>query len=175
LPEPVFFLDESLGRTHVASVLQELGKQFVLHHERFSPGTPDKEWLAEAGKNNWIVLTKDKRIRNRPTEIRALRDSCVAAFIFSSGNLTGEQMAQSLKIGIPQIEKFLLKNKRPFVAIITKGGNIQQIKKDPSFEGLGLIYGESVGLNKRAFAFNDIEKQFCYTYFSNSISIKSEL
>jgi hypothetical protein len=31
-------------------------------------GTPDLEWMPIVGKNGWIVLTRDRRIRTRPAE-----------------------------------------------------------------------------------------------------------
>lgn len=37
-------------------------------------GTPDLQWLAWAGQRGWIVLTRDRRIRTRPAELRAFRE-----------------------------------------------------------------------------------------------------
>lgn len=34
-------------------------------------GTPDLEWLSIAGRRGWIVVTRDRRIRTRPAELRA--------------------------------------------------------------------------------------------------------
>jgi len=35
-------------------------------------GRTDETWLADAGRNHWIVLMKDDRIRYRPAELQAL-------------------------------------------------------------------------------------------------------
>lgn len=65
-PEPlVFFLDESLDGPTVSAALREAGATIVRATERFDRGTPDEVWLADAGKHNWVVLTRDKRIRYR--------------------------------------------------------------------------------------------------------------
>jgi|SRR3989344_1354453 len=127
-PDPLFFLDESLGRTTIVNALRELGEQVIPHHERFSAGTLDKDWLTEAGTNDWVVLTKDKRIRYRSAELRALQESNVAAFILSYGNMSGDQMAKIIKTALPEIKKFLKKQRKPFIATITKNGNIRKLK-----------------------------------------------
>ena len=43
--------------------------------------TPDTEWLAEAGRNGWTVITEDNRITKNPTEYRALIENEVKCFI----------------------------------------------------------------------------------------------
>ena len=44
-------------------------------------GTPDTEWLAQAGKNGWTVITEDNRITKNPVEYRALIENEVKCFI----------------------------------------------------------------------------------------------
>ena len=60
-PEPrlTFFTDASIGRRIVPTALRAAGLEVVVHDDRFSPGTLDEEWLAEAGRLDWLVLTKD--------------------------------------------------------------------------------------------------------------------
>ncbi len=43
--------------------------------------TPDTEWLAEAGRNGWTVITEDNRITKNPAEHRALIENEVKCFI----------------------------------------------------------------------------------------------
>jgi hypothetical protein len=53
----------------------------------------DADWLPVVGKRGWIVLTKDDRIRYRQHEYDALMNAGVRAFVLSSRNLTGDEMA----------------------------------------------------------------------------------
>ena len=63
----------------------------------------DEEWLRDAGRQVWVVLMKDDRIRYRQAERDALISSRVRAFSLASGNLTSVQMADcflSHQVGI---------------------------------------------------------------------------
>jgi len=57
------FLDRSLGRRQVAEALRNAGARIEIHDDHFGPETTDEDWLREAGRRGWIVLTKDARIR----------------------------------------------------------------------------------------------------------------
>ena len=94
-PEPPEFLvDRSLGRHHLPNALRDLG--FVVHTladvygERRAQTIADREWIERAGQENWVVLTKDDRIRYRRVE----RDAFVAAnlrvFCLTTAKLRGE-------------------------------------------------------------------------------------
>lgn len=48
-------------------------------------------WLERAGREGWVVLAKDVRIRRRSHELRALIDHEVRAFVLTRGSLTGDQ------------------------------------------------------------------------------------
>jgi len=97
-PEPrlTFFTDASIGRRIVPAALRAAGLEVVVHDDRFPPGTLDDVWLTEAGRRNWLVLTKDKRIRYRQIERRALEQEGVGAFVFTGKDVTGEEMALAL-------------------------------------------------------------------------------
>lgn len=95
LPEPVLFLDECLGSTDVPKALRSQGIPVELLHEHFPLSTADPEWLAEVGRRGWVVLTKDQRIRRRQAEFEVLLGAGVAAFVLTSGNLTGPGTAQA--------------------------------------------------------------------------------
>jgi hypothetical protein len=64
----------------------------------------DEEWLERAGSEDWVVLTKDKRIRRRPAEIDAIRRHRVRAFVLTSGQLTSSQLADRFCINAARID-----------------------------------------------------------------------
>ena len=94
-PAPEFFVDRSLGYHLVPDALRALG--FVVHTMRSVYGphaeeiVPDTVWLQRAGREGWIVLTKDDAIRRRPVELQALVANGVRSFCLTNANLTGEQ------------------------------------------------------------------------------------
>ena len=64
----IFFLDRSLGKHIVANALRQAGAVVKLHDDHFPQDARDEEWLREVGRREWIVLTKDSRIRHRAHE-----------------------------------------------------------------------------------------------------------
>jgi hypothetical protein len=120
----VFFVDASLGRRIVPGALREAGFEVVAHDDRFPPGTPDATWLAEAGRQHWVVLTRDKRIRYREVERRALERSGVAAFVLAGKSLTGAEMAAALRAALPRMLRLLRKRSPPFIATVGPKGSV---------------------------------------------------
>lgn len=97
MPGPVFFLDRSLGRHRVPHLLRQDGWSIITLAEHYGipadEAVADVEWLELAGRASWPVLMKDERIRYRPAERGAVLARGVRAFYLTSGNLTGQQMA----------------------------------------------------------------------------------
>lgn len=116
------FLDESLDSDTVATTLETAGAQVERATKHFPRGTPDEVWLAAAGKNNWIVLTRDKRIRYRQLERKSLEEAGVRAFVFIGGNVTIKDTAKILVTALPRILKISASNAGPFIYHIGLAG-----------------------------------------------------
>lgn len=71
---PVYFTDENaLG---LGKLLRRLGRDDIVYpgHEELPEvplSTEDLDWLPVVGARGYIVLTRDRRIRSRPAELRA--------------------------------------------------------------------------------------------------------
>jgi len=70
------------------------------------------------------VLTKDTRIRYRTAELAALMRSGVTAFVLTSGNLRGAEMAEIFLKALPAIYRLMARYAPPFVASVTKSGSV---------------------------------------------------
>ena len=93
-PEPlVLFVDRSLGKKIVSGALRQAGAQVEIHDDHFPPDAPDEDWLREAGRQRWVVLTKDRGIRYRAPALAAIRASDVRMFVLTAGDLQGPEMA----------------------------------------------------------------------------------
>jgi len=127
-PEPpVFFVDRSLGKIRIATALRQAGVLVHIHEDYFPPNAKDEYWLTQVGRNGWIVLTKDHRIRYRNLEREALMNAGVGAFILTAGDLQGEEMAQIFVKALPAIAKFLRKHKKPFIAKVARSGSVSML------------------------------------------------
>jgi len=72
------------------------------------------------GKQGWIVLTKDDRIRYRKHEREALLHAGARAFVLTNGNLTGDEMAVIFVDALPKIQKLASKERQGFIATVTR-------------------------------------------------------
>jgi hypothetical protein len=126
-PEPlVLFLDESLHNCkpiHLA--LDNAGIKYIRHGSIFAPGVEDTEWLPRAGQERWPILTADKRIRFNVLEREQVMAYRIRQFVFTSGNLSGTMMGEILKLAVPRMRAVLVAHKAPFIACITKSGQVE--------------------------------------------------
>ncbi len=123
-PEPfTWFVDRSLGRRIVAD-LRAAGFQVEEHSAHFADDAPDAEWLAEAGRRGWVVLTKDKAVRRNALELVAILVGEVACFSLGHGNLKAEQMAQAFVAARSRMEKAVRRYDPPMTASVTSTGHV---------------------------------------------------
>ena len=121
----VLYLDENLCNARaILETLSKLGVPFERHLAHFSPGAPDETWLPLVGANGWILLTSDKRIRYNLLEKHALKIHAVREFVFTSGNMSGQDMAEALTLALQKMRNLCRRTKPPFVASITRTGDV---------------------------------------------------
>lgn len=106
-PQLELFVDRSLGRRTVPDRLRREHAVVIAHDEVFPQDTDDEVWLREAGRRRWIVLMKDRRVRYRPGEQRAIIEEGVRSFcLHRSKGLSGPQMAEILAAALPAILRY---------------------------------------------------------------------
>jgi len=122
----VFYLDASLP----PDVLRGLA---LVRHDVLYPGgpgcpiagpwVPDDEWLPVAGRDNWIVLMRDKRIRYRPGERQRLLENNVRAFCLTgAGNYSKWQILELLIRRWSDIQTAAEFQEPPYIYSVTQGG-----------------------------------------------------
>jgi hypothetical protein len=108
-PQPedlVLYLDENLcNSSAILEALRNLEVRFERHLSHFPRGTPDETWLPMVGKNGWVLITADKKMRYNLLERRALEVNSVREFVFASGNMSGQEMATALKFGLRKMQR----------------------------------------------------------------------
>jgi uncharacterized protein with PIN domain len=106
---PELFVDRSLGRVQVPRILRAAGLRLVTLAEHYGrpadESVTDVEWLAEAGRRDWVVLMKDERIRRRAAEKEVLLRARVRRFVITHGDLRAEQIAQRFLANLAAMER----------------------------------------------------------------------
>ena len=122
----MIFIDRSIPRG-VADALACVRNDVQWLEPRFGPDTPDEEWLAEAGREGWVVVTRDKRIRSRAAERQAILDHDVGCFILAQRQVPTPWAA--LKIVVPILDEMVQRfaeTPRPFIFTIDSGLRFRQ-------------------------------------------------
>jgi len=83
--------------------------------------------LREVGERGWVVITKDKAIRHRDTELAALKAARVAAFVLTAKRLTGPENAAALARALPKMNRFVIGNRPPFIAAVSAGSRLTML------------------------------------------------
>jgi len=125
LESHTFYVERSLGGKVVPDHLQQNGLNIERHKSHFVHNAEDVEWLPFCGQKGWVVLTKDKAIRSNEVELTALIRAGVACFVISSGEMTGEDMANAFIKALPHIARFINNKPRPFIARVSPEGNVE--------------------------------------------------
>ena len=77
------------------------------------------------------MFTKDKWIRKRNVERRALEGARVAAFVLTAGKLTGSEMAAAFTKAYPRIQKVLRDHEPPLIAAVSANGDVALLTDAP--------------------------------------------
>lgn len=86
-------------------------------------GARDQDWLPVVGRAGLVVLTRDKRIRTRPLERKALLENGVrTCFQTTGGQLTLFQQLQLWLRWWNEIEKLANDEPGPWLASVTRAG-----------------------------------------------------
>ena len=112
----------------MAGILRSADLHVEIHDDHFAPDAKDEEWLSVAGKNEWIVITRDERIRYRATAKQVIRRAKVRMFVLvAHGNLRIETLAEIFIKALPKITLVASEQKPPFIAKIWRDGSVAVI------------------------------------------------
>jgi hypothetical protein len=114
---------------HVSEMLRQAGH--VAHAQgpdTFGSGTKDVDWLPIVGARGWVLITKDKNIRKREIELRALRAAGVRAFVLTASGLKGDEQARVLKEALPAMLRLLSRRSASFIARVTAESSVEIIE-----------------------------------------------
>lgn len=94
----------------------------------FPHDTPDPAWLAEAGRHDWLVVTRDKKIRTRPGERLAISENEVGCFIIAQRQaLTRWGYLKLLALTLDEMEGVFGREHRPFIYNVGRSGRLTRV------------------------------------------------
>jgi predicted nuclease of predicted toxin-antitoxin system len=123
----VIFLDRSLGKQIIASVLRTAGYTVEVHDDHFPPDASDEIWLSEVSRRGWVVFTKDKRIRYRAPELAAVSATNASVFTLTAGSIQAQEMADIFILALPKIRIFFATKPPPYIVTVSRSGALSQV------------------------------------------------
>jgi PIN like domain len=92
-----------MAKKLIAEKLRQSAIKVEIHDDHFPQNAADQHWIAEVGEKGWVVLIKHDRIRYRPAALAAYRRHKVRVFIFGSGEMKAQEMADAFLKALPKI------------------------------------------------------------------------
>lgn len=123
----MIFIDRSIPRG-VAEAIKQVRDDVRWLEDEFPHNIKDPEWLPEVGKRGWLVISRDKKIRTRPGERRALMEANVGAFIVAQKqNPTRWEYLKLLARTLDEMEAVFARTDRPFIYTVSRGGDLRRV------------------------------------------------
>lgn len=124
----IFFIDRCLGEK-LADPLRKVGATVEIHDDHFKPDMKDEDGLRKVGEDNWVVLTKDKKIASRTLELEEVAEGNIRLFSFVDGAVSGVVVAQAFVNALENMRGFMRGNPAPFIAKVHQSGMVKSCKK----------------------------------------------
>jgi len=96
----------------------------------FPFGTADEIWLTACGERNWIVLTRDQRIRRRVLERLAIQQSGAAVFALTAGEATAAETANVVTRLLVKFANMAVSEPKPFLYTFGLAGRLSRVRLD---------------------------------------------
>lgn len=86
------------------------------------PSTLDEVWLPETAKQGWLVITRDRRIRERPAELAAVRENGVRMVALAASDAGGTWQQLEVLMSQWRAIEAKLEEAPPFIYSATRSG-----------------------------------------------------
>lgn len=96
----------------------------------FPFGSTDADWLSACGERNWIVLTRDQKIRRRVLERKAIQQSGAAVFALTAGAATAAETADVVVRLLVKFANMAVSEPRPFLYTFSLAGRLSRMRLD---------------------------------------------
>ena len=122
----MIFFDRSIPKG-VAEALKQVREDVFWLEDVFPEHwIKDWEWIPTVGERGWLVVSKDKKIRTRSEERRAVKDNNVGCFILNYKQpLNRWQILKLVTASLDEMEEKFTNTPRPFMYLIDSNGRFR--------------------------------------------------
>lgn len=135
---PVFFTDRDLG-TRFPEIMSAAGIHVRRHRDLFPHDCPDEVWLEAVGRNGWVAVSHDARIRYKPNERAAVVEH-KARLLVVVGKAPFPELARNFVATLPRITDFVGRHPAPWIAKVYRPSPAETAKKADALGSVLLWY-----------------------------------
>lgn len=106
-----FFFDNNIGENLVRG-MKAFGEDVIHLKQHFAEDTPDHVWLEYIGKQGYVLITKDERVRYNPLERRAIKKYRIGTFFLGGKGLDKCRLIQQVVRNWPRIKEYAIKSRK---------------------------------------------------------------
>ncbi len=124
-----FFFDRSIGKA-VPEALRAVRVHALSHDDHYPAQrrVPDETWIAEQTELGRVLVTKDKGIRHRASEVAAIRSADARLLVLTDRRADRLRMLRAIMIAWPKIETIVEKERiGPWIATISAAGAFRKV------------------------------------------------
>lgn len=118
------FFDRNFG-TRVPKAIRLVGREIHFHDEHLHQTAPDVEVIRTIAAQNWVLFTRDKRLRNRIAEVDAIRrEKAKCVVLAQRASMTAWALLQRVVCSWEEIETQADARTGPFILSVYKDGRL---------------------------------------------------
>ncbi len=125
----ILLCDEDVG-TSVPKALNLVGCETRYMRKLGWAGRPDVEWLTEAGQNEWLVFSYNKKILKVPSERETIIREKVGIIFLTNGTEYTRKVLRLLLTKWDVFELLWATVERPFVRFLSPNGRLSDKYRD---------------------------------------------
>jgi len=93
----------------------------AVHHDDFFPqDTQDEVWIPNVAQRGWGILTNDRRIKRRPLQLLAVRESGAKLFTLTCKHVDGKTITAVFLRHLKKIQRITSNESGPFIYSVTQ-------------------------------------------------------
>jgi hypothetical protein len=123
----MIFIDRSIPKG-VADALKAVRDDVKWLEDEFPHDIKEPDWLRDVGAWGWLVICRDKKIRTRPGERRALMENGVGCFVLTQRDSPKRwDYLKLLAKTLDEMERIFATTERPFLYGVSREGGFTRI------------------------------------------------
>ena len=125
----MFFFDRSIGKA-VPQALRAVRVHAVSHDDHYPAQrrVPDETWIAEQTELGYVLITKDKGIQHRASEVAAIRSADARLLVLTDRRANRLRMLRAIMISWPKIASIVRTGPvGPWIVTISAAGAFRKV------------------------------------------------